>query len=609
MAETETVSESIPETRRSLLKWGGWFSAANILLMCIVGLRYLLAYPWPEQADARIYAVTAYLGQFALLAYLPYLLIVAPVILAVPRKKVVFPVAVLIATVSLTLLLLDSLLFAENKFHINALTIAILEWKTWGFGLFYLLIIGLFQSMLAGWVWRKLASPGSRKTGILLGIFLFFCLLGSQLQYIWADAHYYVPVTKFHHYLPLYYRFTAKRLMARHGLVDLNQVRERRLVEQLGKSESSDLRYPLNPVKCNPPDPALNILIILADALRADVVTPEITPNIDQFSRDNIVFAEHFSGGNSSRMGVFSMFYSLPSSYWQSFKSQQRPSVLIDLLQKYQYQMGIFSSAPLMSPTALDRTAFAHIPNLRKETKIEDSTVPKNDIQINKEWNEWLENRTPDKPFFGFLFYDSAHAYEVPKGYPEPFVPAGDTREQVKFTAYKNSAHFVDSLIGDTLKDLAERKLLDSTIVLISSDHGEEFNENGNDYWRHGTSYSNYQIRTPMIIHWPGKDHKINQYRTSHYDIIPTLLDDALNCDNPYSDYSVGKNLFDHSDWQWIIAGSYNTEAIVEPNQITVTYPGGYFEIRDRNFDIIDTPVIHSKVITEAMKATGRYYK
>ncbi len=271
--------------------------------------------------------------------------------------------------------------------------------------------------------------------------------------------------------------------------------------------------------------------------------------------------------------------------------------------------MGIFSSAPLMSPTALDRTAFAHIPNLRKETKIEDSTVPKNDIQINKEWNEWLENRTPDKPFFGFLFYDSAHAYEVPKGYPEPFVPAGDTREQVKFTAYKNSAHFVDSLIGDTLKDLAERKLLDSTIVLISSDHGEEFNENGNDYWRHGTSYSNYQIRTPMIIHWPGKDHKINQYRTSHYDIIPTLLDDALNCNNPYSDYSVGKNLFDHSDWQWIIAGSYNTEAIVEPNQITVTYPGGYFEIRDRNFDIIDTPVIHSKVITEAMKATGRYYK
>ena len=186
MSETESPSELIPETRRSLLKWGGWFAAVNILLMCIVGLRYLFAYPWPEQGDALIYAVMAYLGQFALLAYLPYLLIVAPVILAVPRKKVVFLVAVLIATVSLTLLLLDTLLFAENKFHINALTIAILDWKTWGFGLFYLLIIGLFQSMLAGWVWRRFAAPDSRKTGIILGVFLFFCLLGSQLQYIWA---------------------------------------------------------------------------------------------------------------------------------------------------------------------------------------------------------------------------------------------------------------------------------------------------------------------------------------------------------------------------------------------------------------------------------------
>ena len=609
MSATESESQLIPESRRSLLKWGGWFAAFNILLMCIIGLRYLLAYPWPEEIDARIYAVTAYLGQFSLLTFLPYLLIIVPVILLVPRKKVVFPLAILISTASLTMLLLDSLLFTENKFHINALTITILDWKTWGFGLFYLFIIAIFESMLAGWVWRKFAAPDQRKTGIMLGIFLFFCLLGSQLQYIWADAHYYVPVTKFHHYLPLYYRLTAKRLLAKHGLVDLNQLRERQLVERMARSSSSDLNYPLNPLNCKPPQAPMNILIILADALRADAVTAEITPNIDKFSQSNVIFKQHFSGGNSSRMGVFSLFYGIPSSYWESFNSHQQPSVLIDLLQQYHYQLGIFSSAPLMSPTALDRTAFAHIPNLRKETRIENGTVARNDIQITLEWKDWLNNLNKGKPFFGFLFYDSTHAYQIPPDYPKPFTPRDDTREQIDFTAYKNSAHFVDSLIGEVLEDLAKRKLLNHTIILISSDHGEEFNDNGNDYWAHGTSYSDYQLHTPMIIHWPGKAPEINQYRTSHYDIIPTLVDNVLNCDNPYSDYSVGKNLFEKKDWSWLIAGSYDTEAIVEPDQITVTYPGGYFEIRDRDFNIIDQPVIHSEVITEAMKTMGRFYK
>ena len=609
MIDPVETSQQIPESRRSLLKWGGWFAGANIVLMCIVGLRYLFIYSWPVELDAKFYAVVAFLGQFSLLAYLPYLLFVVPTALLFPRKKVVFPLAVLIASISLTMLLLDSLLFAENKFHINALSITILGWKTWGFGLFYLFIITFFEFMLAGWVWSKFAAPSRSIKGVIFGLFMFSSLLLSQLQYIWADAHYYVPITRFHHYLPLYYRLTAKRLLTRYGLVDINQVRERQLVERMADTQASDLNYPLQPMDCKPPQVPMNILIILADALRADLITPEITPNIVNVGNRNIVFTQHYSGGNSSRMGVFSLFYGMPSSYFESIKTQQQSAVLIDQLQHFQYQLGIFTSSSLVSPTGLDRTAFAKVPNLRKETRAADPSAPTRDKQATHEWYEWLNKRNLDEPFFGFLFYDSTHTYQTPPDYPKPFKPMDDSREQVEFTAYKNSAHFVDSLIATVLQDLQQRNLLDNTVVIISSDHGEEFNENGNDYWSHGTGYSGYQIHTPMVVLWPGKKAEVKHNRTSHYDIVPTLLAEVLNCSNPATDYSAGKNLFNGEDWPWLIVGSYDTEAVVEPGQITVTYPGGYFEIRDRDFNEIDSPTINADVISGAMKSMGRFYK
>ncbi|WP_251365984.1 hypothetical protein [Coxiella-like endosymbiont of Rhipicephalus sanguineus] len=38
-------------------------------------------------------------------------------------------------------------------------------------------------------------------------------------------------------------------------------------------------------------------------------------------------------------------------------------------------------------------------------------------------------------------------------------------------------------------------------------------------------------MHTPLIIYWPSKKAEIN-YRTSHYDVIPTLMQGALNCQN-----------------------------------------------------------------------------
>ena len=72
-------------------------------------------------------------------------------------------------------------------------------------------------------------------------------------------------------------------------------------------------------------------------------------------------FRNHYSGGNSSRMGFFSMFYGLPSTYWQAFNDTQRQPVLMDQLAARGYEITGFSSVGFGSPSRIDHTLFAAV--------------------------------------------------------------------------------------------------------------------------------------------------------------------------------------------------------------------------------------------------------
>ena len=65
--------------------------------------------------------------------------------------------------------------------------------------------------------------------------------------------------------------------------------------------------------------------------------------------------------------------------------------------------------------------------------------------------------------------------------------------------------HFNDELIAEVLADLNDRGLTDKTVIVISSDHGEEFDENGMGHQGHGSGYSRHQLQVPLIISWPGR--------------------------------------------------------------------------------------------------------
>ena len=595
--------------RRRLLRWASWFAVVNAGLLALIGLRYLWYYVHLSPSVAWVYALLTFVGHFAALAYLPFLVVLVPVILIVPWARLVVPTGVVLASVSFSVLLLDSLVFAENRYHLGILTASLLGLQTWLFLALYFVIGLAIEGMLAAWTWKRSAQTPARRIGRYVALGLVGSFVASHLMHAWAEARYDVPVTSFTRYLPLYYPLRDTRLQVRLGLVDRAGARERGLIAALGRSSAGELKYPINPLRCAPRTPMPNVLLVVIDAMRADALAPEAAPRLSAFARDTVVFDRHYSGGNASRAGMFSLFYGVPATYWDAFADFARPPLVMDLFRQYGYQLGLFASSPVYRGVGLDRTVLARIPDVRLETGSPYPGSSGRDRTLTEQWFQWLDARDPARPFFGFLYYNAVVAIEPPDGYPVVFPVAPDaSRQQRLYARYLGAVHFVDALMGQVLDDLQRRKLLDDMIVIVTSDHGMEFDESGLGFSGHGTSYSAYQMRTPLLWRWPGRAAGHVATRTSHNDVAPTLLTDLFGCANPPSDYSSGQGLFAGKPWEWLVAASYSEFALLEPDRVTIVYPASY-EIRDRAYRLIENATPPREALLGAQKEMSRFYR
>ena len=600
------------QSRKQLLRWLGWFAMANAVVFGLIGLRYLDAGTTGQTPLAWIYLVTIYISHHSWLALLPLFLLVSPVLVLKPSLSWVKFLSVLLMAIMIAVIMLDSLLWSQSRFHINILTLKILGSSSLIFAGVMFLIAVLFETLLAGRIWSWVRSAPARG-GRLLGLVIAVSFVVAQGIFAWADASYYVPVTSVAQQLPVQRGFTAKRLLVRYGLVDISQSRERQLANRvadgLDQSEHANLNYPLTPLECSETKP-LNLLIILIDSMRGGMLGRGLTPQMDQFSKQRATrFTNHFSGGNSSRMGVFSMFYGLPPGYFGSFEAVQKPPVLMDQLTLHGYQFGLFSSSNMYRPVTLDRTAFANVPNLRIETKPVKALAWERDRIMTRDWMQWLDQYSGDQPFFGFLFYDAVNDQNYPPEFADRITINPNDSMPEKFADYKRSVLFNDELVGQVLSDIESRGLIDNTVVVVSSDHGEEFDENGDGVKGHGSGFGRHQLGIPMLMAWPGMEPQVLTHRTSHYDIAPTLLGRMLGCSNSFRDYSSGNDIFDGPQWDWLIAGSYYNYAVLEPDQVTVTFPNGTYEVRDRNYRLLDQPSFNVDVLEAVMRENSRFHK
>lgn len=158
---------------------------------------------------------------------------------------------------------------------------------------------------------------------------------------------------------------------------------------------------------------------------------------------------------------------------------------------------------------------------LRRFIGEDDALGRKSASDLNRSLGHFLDHRPADRPFFAFVnFYDAHRPYLPPPPYDRMFVPPGtapDPRlqrtakrgdaDRVEKTtwavnAYDGGLAWLDSQLGLLFADLARRGLLDSTLVIITSDHGEEFGEHG--LFDHGNSLYRQALQVPLVLRLPG---------------------------------------------------------------------------------------------------------
>ncbi|MBB1485565.1 DUF3413 domain-containing protein [Oceanospirillum sediminis] len=621
---TLSWTESRHYNRRDWLRFTGWLTILSALTIYLIASSYL-SYIHVSQPHSLLYLASAYIGHFALFAVLAALpLSIITIIL--PFRVLILPLAAITLLSGLAMLVIDTRIYAQYRFHLSGFIwdmltgpgageIIQLSWLT------LLTIAGvvaglmlLVPGILSAAAWCT-ARPSTRNKIPHLLSFWLICLLSSQAMHVWYEAHYDTEVTGITRHFPSYYPATGKRALVKRGWINPDKIRAEAPV--MVHTGSQSLNYPLNPLQCTPKDKPENILIIAIDAMRADILTQEITPNLYQLTQqeNSQYFTNHFSGGNVTKGGIFTLFFGIPATYWDGFAAAQQGALWIREHQRQNYQVGLFSSSTLLSP-AFDRTVFASVPDLRFKSTGE--TPSERDQDAIKDFEQFIEARSDNQPFFSFLFLDAVHGYDVPTGY-EKFQPQWQRVDHVKlnndfnpdpyFNRYKNSAYYLDNQIGALLDRLKSKGVLDNTIVMITSDHGEEFNDLGQNFWGHGSNFSDHQTRTPLIILWPGKKAQQIDYRTSHYDIAPTMMTEVLGCSNPMADYSTGTSLFQASARRdWLIVNSYFNYGIVGRDRIIATYPTGGYEIMDKNSQPVTGETMPAKVGIEVLSQVSRFY-
>ncbi|PJA04151.1 MAG: hypothetical protein COX72_01425 [Gammaproteobacteria bacterium CG_4_10_14_0_2_um_filter_38_22] len=378
--------------------------------------------------------------------------------------------------------------------------------------------------------------------------------------------------------------------------------------------DHSVLNYPLHPLRYHLPAHPLNVLLIVVDTLRYDMINPRNMPHVFQFAQQANQFLDNISGGDCTRPGIFSLFYGLPATYWKKASAYRRESIIIKAFQKNHYQLGIFASAPLTWP-AFDNTVFSHVKNLPLTTP--GKTALDRDAQITADMQHFLKRSAKTKKhFFGFLFYDAPHAYNSLK-LTKPFHPVAslnyfnvgrDTPRAPFYHLYQNAVFADDQFIQKIFVALKKNQLMKNTVVIITADHGQEFNDNHNNYWEHASGFSKYQVRTPMIIAWPNRAPHRYHEETTHFDLAPTLLKRVLGVANPAGDYSVGHDYF-HIQKQprFVLVGNYAYYALITRDHIFEFHHSGLYRTTDLKMNALPNARINQKVASLLIQQMKKY--
>lgn len=297
-----------------------------------------------------------------------------------------------------------------------------------------------------------------------------------------------------------------------------------------------------------------NVIVYVVDTLRADALGvyggPEArTPNIDAFAAEGVVFENAWANASWTRASMASLLTGrLPWSHGAEDRSDRLPegvATLAQILSERGWTTGLVSANPNVgSVFGFDRS-FDTVYELFARSQpgtVREIELVATSAQVNADAIGWME--AVPQPFFLLVLSIDPHSpYTPPRrfdaGRERPgsrvvgthrFINRKDLSERDKARIrelYRGEVSANDHAFGELLAALDRMGIADDTIVVLTSDHGEELWEY--DRRGHGKSLAEPALRIPLVIRHPGSPrvpaggHITRPAQT--VDVLPTLLD------------------------------------------------------------------------------------
>jgi arylsulfatase A-like enzyme len=171
---------------------------------------------------------------------------------------------------------------------------------------------------------------------------------------------------------------------------------------------------------------------------------------------------------------------------------------------------------------------------------------------VGSDFLEWESSRGK-RPFFAFLnLYDAHLPYDPPDDWSLKFAA-----KPTDLDRYDGAIGYMDHEVGRVLNELGRRGILDNTVVIITSDHGEAFGEHG--LYEHGNSLYRHELHVPLVVRYPARapaGHRVTA-PVSLRDMGATLFDlTGLRTSRPFGGSSLAAS--------WGVGGASPSAVVAE---------------------------------------------
>lgn len=335
-----------------------------------------------------------------------------------------------------------------------------------------------------------------------------------------------------------------------------------------------------------------DVVLYVIDSLRADRLGcngygRQTTPSIDRFARENAFYQNAYSNSAWTKPASASLFTGLfPKNHLTQHLADRLPEGAVTMAEEL--RKSGYRTAAIVGNDILDS-------RFEIGRGFETFQVRATSTEISREAFRFLDSlqaRKDRAPVFLLIWTMDPHApytpdpafrnlFDIQRYEPidvlerrimgirsERIRPTPGQWEYIK-ALYDQEVASSDSWFGRLRGRMEDKGFYQDAVVILTSDHGESFNEHGNV--GHGSSLHNELIRVPLIIKAPLLSKGTHEERVQHTDLFPTLLD-LLGMAPPYPLDGVSLlRLTDPKRALFFDLATYNSTAVLDEKKIIFT--------------------------------------